>query len=86
MVELKFFGGLNTREISEILGISEETVLRDWNFAKLWLPLGALLVRVSDSIHDHFGEKACAITIDFIGELVVYEKESHEIASYANAI
>ena len=37
VVELKFFGGLNTREISEVLGISEETVLRDWNFAKLWL-------------------------------------------------
>jgi RNA polymerase sigma factor (TIGR02999 family) len=37
VVELKFFGGLNTREISEVLEISEETVLRDWNFAKLWL-------------------------------------------------
>ena len=37
VVELKFFGGLNTKEISEVLGISEETVLRDWNFAKLWL-------------------------------------------------
>jgi RNA polymerase sigma-70 factor (ECF subfamily) len=37
VVELKFFGGLNTREISEVLGISEETVLHDWNFAKLWL-------------------------------------------------
>jgi hypothetical protein len=48
--------------------------------------LGAVLVRVSDSIHDHFGVKACTITINFIGELVVYEKESHEIASYSNAI
>jgi len=37
VVELKFFGGLNTKEISEVLAISEETVLRDWNFAKLWL-------------------------------------------------
>lgn len=37
VVELKFFGGLETREISEILRISEKTVLRDWNFAKLWL-------------------------------------------------
>ena len=37
VVELKFFGGLNTKEISEVLEISEETVLRDWNFAKLWL-------------------------------------------------
>jgi RNA polymerase sigma factor (TIGR02999 family) len=37
VVELKFFGGLNTREISEVLQVSEKTVLRDWNFAKLWL-------------------------------------------------
>jgi ECF sigma factor len=28
---------LNTKEISEVLEISEEAVLRDWNFAKLWL-------------------------------------------------
>jgi len=37
VVELKFFGGLDTREISEVLHVSEKTVLRDWNFAKLWL-------------------------------------------------
>jgi RNA polymerase sigma factor (TIGR02999 family) len=37
VVELKFFGGLHTREVSEVLEVSEETVLRDWNFAKLWL-------------------------------------------------
>jgi RNA polymerase sigma factor (TIGR02999 family) len=37
VVELKFFGGLQTREISEVLKISEKTVLRDWSFAKLWL-------------------------------------------------
>jgi RNA polymerase sigma factor (TIGR02999 family) len=37
VVELRFFGGLDTREISEVLQISEKTVLRDWNFAKLWL-------------------------------------------------
>ena len=37
VVELKFFGGLDTREISEVLQVSEKTVLRDWNFAKLWL-------------------------------------------------
>jgi hypothetical protein len=56
------------------------------NFAKLWLPMGAILVWVSDSIHDHLGIKACAITVDFIGELIVYEKENHEIASYSNAV
>jgi RNA polymerase sigma factor (TIGR02999 family) len=37
VVELKFFGGLETQEISEMLQVSEKTVLRDWNFAKLWL-------------------------------------------------
>jgi DNA-directed RNA polymerase specialized sigma24 family protein len=36
-VELKFFGGLDAKEISEVLRVSEKTVLRDWNFAKLWL-------------------------------------------------
>jgi DNA-directed RNA polymerase specialized sigma24 family protein len=36
VVELKFFGGLETQEISELLQVSEKTVLRDWNFAKLW--------------------------------------------------
>ena len=37
VVELKFFGGLEAKEISEVLQISEKTVLRDWSFAKLWL-------------------------------------------------
>jgi RNA polymerase sigma factor (TIGR02999 family) len=37
VVELKFFGGLGAKEISEVLRVSEKTVLRDWNFAKLWL-------------------------------------------------
>ena len=37
VVELKFFGGLNTKEISDVLQVSEKTVVRDWQFAKLWL-------------------------------------------------
>lgn len=37
VVELKFFGGLDMKEISEVLQVSEKTVLRDWSFAKLWL-------------------------------------------------
>lgn len=37
IVELKFFGGLNAKEIGEILNISTKTVLRDWQFAKAWL-------------------------------------------------
>jgi len=37
VVELKFFGGLTTDEIAEVLGVSEPTVLRDWKLAKSWL-------------------------------------------------
>ncbi|HKP73830.1 MAG TPA: ECF-type sigma factor, partial [Pyrinomonadaceae bacterium] len=37
VVELKFFGGLEAKEIAEVLGVTEKTVLRDWSFAKLWL-------------------------------------------------
>jgi RNA polymerase sigma-70 factor, ECF subfamily len=37
VVELKFFGGMQAREIAEVLKVSEKTVLRDWNFAKVWL-------------------------------------------------
>ena len=37
IVELKFFGGLNSKEIAEILNVSTKTVLRDWQFAKAWL-------------------------------------------------
>jgi RNA polymerase sigma factor (TIGR02999 family) len=37
LVELKFFGGLDTAEIAEVLGVSQPTVLRDWKLAKLWL-------------------------------------------------
>ena len=37
VVEMKFFGGLNTTEIAEVLKISPETVMRDWKFSKLWL-------------------------------------------------
>jgi RNA polymerase sigma factor (TIGR02999 family) len=37
VVELKFFGGLEAKEIAAVLGVVEKTVQRDWNFAKLWL-------------------------------------------------
>ena len=37
VVELRFFGGLTTEETSEVLGISSDTVLRDWKMAKVWL-------------------------------------------------
>lgn len=37
VVELKFFGGMETKEIAEVLQVSEKTVMRDWDFGKLWL-------------------------------------------------
>ena len=37
MVEYRYFGGLETAEIAEFLGISESTVLRDWRAARAWL-------------------------------------------------
>ena len=37
VVELRFFGGLSVDETAEVLRISSDTVLRDWQFAKLWL-------------------------------------------------
>jgi len=36
-VELRFFGGLDTAEIVEALGVSESTVERDWRVARAWL-------------------------------------------------
>jgi RNA polymerase sigma factor (TIGR02999 family) len=37
IVELKFFGGLTTAEIGQVLQVSVATVERDWSFARAWL-------------------------------------------------
>jgi RNA polymerase sigma factor (TIGR02999 family) len=37
IVELKFFGGLKTEEIAEVLQTSTATVEREWSFARAWL-------------------------------------------------
>ncbi|MBS1793238.1 MAG: sigma-70 family RNA polymerase sigma factor [Acidobacteria bacterium] len=37
IVEMRFFGGMNNGEIAESLNISERTVGREWQAAKLWL-------------------------------------------------
>jgi RNA polymerase sigma factor (TIGR02999 family) len=37
LVEARFFGGLETAEVAQLLGISEATALRDWRAAKAWL-------------------------------------------------
>jgi RNA polymerase sigma factor (TIGR02999 family) len=37
VVEMRFFGGLTIKETAEVLNVSEETILRDWRLAKVWL-------------------------------------------------
>ncbi len=37
VVELRFFGGMSIPETAEVLGVSQDTVLRDWRLAKVWL-------------------------------------------------
>jgi RNA polymerase sigma factor (TIGR02999 family) len=37
VVELRYFGGLTMEETATVLGISTDTVMRDWKVAKLWL-------------------------------------------------
>jgi RNA polymerase sigma factor (TIGR02999 family) len=37
VVELRFFAGLTADETAAALGVSSKTVLRDWEFAKVWL-------------------------------------------------
>mgnify|MGYP006179629609 CR=1 FL=1 len=37
VVELRFFGGLTEEEVGQVLGISPETVRREWRRAKAWL-------------------------------------------------
>lgn len=37
VVELRYFAGLDNKEIAAVLKISENTVMRDWNLARAWL-------------------------------------------------
>jgi len=37
VVELRHFGGLTVAEVAEVLTVSEQTVMRDWRLAKMWL-------------------------------------------------
>jgi len=37
VIELRYFGGLNVDETAEALGVSPQTVLRDWKLARAWL-------------------------------------------------
>ena len=37
IVELRFFGGLSVEEVAEVVGVSPDTVTREWRRAKAWL-------------------------------------------------
>ena len=37
IVEMKFFGGLTTEEVAEVLKVTTRTVEREWRKAKAWL-------------------------------------------------
>jgi RNA polymerase sigma factor (TIGR02999 family) len=37
VVEMRFFGGLSVEETAVVLGVSPQTVMRDWKLARAWL-------------------------------------------------
>jgi RNA polymerase sigma-70 factor (ECF subfamily) len=37
IVELRFFAGLDVKETAAVIGVSPETVMRDWKLARAWL-------------------------------------------------
>jgi DNA-directed RNA polymerase specialized sigma24 family protein len=37
VIELRFFGGLTVDETAALLGVSPDTVARDWRLARTWL-------------------------------------------------
>ena len=37
IVELKFFGGLTTTQIAEMMKLSHATIEREWTLARTWL-------------------------------------------------
>jgi len=37
VIELRFFGGLSVEETAEVLKVHEQTVVRDWRLARVWL-------------------------------------------------
>ena len=36
-IELRFFGGLSVQDTAAVMGVSQDTVMRDWKFARAWL-------------------------------------------------
>jgi RNA polymerase sigma factor (TIGR02999 family) len=49
IVELRFFGGLEIREIADVLATSPATVKRDWTLARAWLRRELLAAGAGDA-------------------------------------
>jgi RNA polymerase sigma factor (TIGR02999 family) len=45
VIELRYFGGLSVEETAEALGVSPQTVLRDWRLARAWLAVELRIAR-----------------------------------------
>jgi RNA polymerase sigma factor (TIGR02999 family) len=37
VIELRFFAGMSVEESASVLGVSADTVMRDWKLARAWL-------------------------------------------------
>jgi RNA polymerase sigma factor (sigma-70 family) len=37
IVQLRYFAGMDTAEVAQVLGISERTLHRHWRFIKAWM-------------------------------------------------
>jgi RNA polymerase sigma factor (sigma-70 family) len=37
VIELRYFGGLTVEETADTIGVSPQTVMRDWKLARAWL-------------------------------------------------
>ena len=37
VIELRYFGGLTVEETADTLGVSPQTIMRDWKLGRAWL-------------------------------------------------
>jgi RNA polymerase sigma factor (TIGR02999 family) len=58
VVALRYYGGLSVEETAEVMGISAETVKRDWKMAKAWLFAALTAEQDQTAPHGRHGEKS----------------------------